>query len=97
MFQELARLHVASFSCCYIQEYLELAKDYTISAYQEDIRIDYTLQVSVEMDKTSQQHLSWKSRNHPPTLQLNTWLGIQGLETSYQAMVVVGHLMSTDI
>ena len=72
MFQELARLHVASCSCCYIQEYLELAKDYTIPAYQEDINIDYPLYVYVEMDKTSQQHLSWKSRHHPPTLQLYT-------------------------
>ena len=83
MFQKLARLHVASCSCCYIQEYMELAKDYTISAYQEDISIDYTLYVYVEMDKTIQQHLSWKSRHHPPTLQLCTWLGIQGLETIY--------------
>ena len=83
MFQELALLHMCISSCGYIQEYMELAKDYTISAYQEDIRIDYTLQVSVEMDKTSQQHLSWKSRHHPPTLELSTVLGIHGLETSF--------------
>ena len=47
--------------------------------------------------RPASSHLSWESRPYPPTLKLRTLLGIHGLETINQAMVVVGHLMSLGI